>query len=79
MAHEGGPDDRSQPFLFADFGLASDRGCHTRETAASAGVGLSWFHDRFTLGAQLGVPLVHGNRLVSGDPLFQVRLDVKAW
>ena len=68
-----------QPHLFLDMGVAWDRGRHSLETAAGAGLGLSWFADRVTLGALIGVPLMDENRTKIGDPLVQVRLDVKGW
>ncbi|WP_339110153.1 ShlB/FhaC/HecB family hemolysin secretion/activation protein [Thioclava sp. GXIMD4216] len=68
-----------QPHLFLDMGVAWDRGRHSRETAAGAGLGISWFSDRITLGGLIGVPMIDENHVKIGDPLMQVRLDVKGW
>jgi hemolysin activation/secretion protein len=60
-------------------GLTHDRARRKTEKAAGFGMGLSWYHDRFTLSGTLGVPLVEGNRLAVGDPVLQLRLDAKGW
>jgi hemolysin activation/secretion protein len=60
-------------------GLTHDRARRKTEKAAGFGMGLSWYHDRFTLSGTLGMPLVEGDRLDVGDPVLQLRLDAKAW
>lgn len=60
-------------------GVAWDRGRHSRETAAGMGLCISWFSDRVTLDALIGMPLMDENRAKIGDPLVQLQLDVKGW
>jgi hemolysin activation/secretion protein len=65
--------------LFADFGMAWDHARQTRESAAGAGIGLTWYHEHFTLSGIVAVPLVEGPIGLDRDPIVQVRLDARTW
>jgi hypothetical protein len=76
-----GPFSRhTQVNLFADFGIAWDHARQTRESAAGAGIGLTWYHDYFTLSGTVAMPLVTDGPLgLDRDAIVQVRLDAKTW
>ncbi len=69
----------AQPHLLFDAGWVRDRATGDEVTAASVGIGLSYYTDRFTLAAIYGVPLVSNNGFPSGEGVFQVRLDLKGF
>jgi hemolysin activation/secretion protein len=62
-----------------DMGLTHDLARDETEKAAGFGLGLSFYHDSFTLSGTVGVPLIEDNSFEIGDPVFQVRMDVKTW
>lgn len=68
-----------QPHLFLDGGVTRDHARRETEAAAGFGIGASWYGKRLTASALVGVPLVEDNDLELGDPVMQVRMDVKAW
>ena len=70
---------RTQTHLFLDLGLTHDHARNTTEKAAGLGFGLSYYHQRFTLSGTIGVPLIRNDRLRIGDPVAQLRLDLKTW
>ncbi len=70
---------KTQTHLFLDAGLTRDRARHVTEKAAGFGVGLSYYHKRLTLSGVIGMPLVEGDKFSVGDPVVQVRMDVKTW
>jgi len=49
------------------------------EKAAGLGIGLSYYHQRFTLSGTIGVSLIQNDRLRIGDPVAQLRIDLKTW
>jgi hemolysin activation/secretion protein len=60
-------------------GITRDHARGVTEKAAGFGLGLSYYHKRFTLSGTVGVPLIEDNSFGIGDPVFQVRMDVKTW
>lgn len=70
---------RWQPHVFLDFGAVRDHAARSSRYAAGMGIGASWYGDRLTAQALLAVPLIEDNDLRLGDPLFQLRVDMKAW
>lgn len=70
---------RAQPYVFFDMGLTRDNARSVTETAAGLGAGASWYGERVTASALIGVPLLEDGDLKPGDPLVQLRVDVKAW
>lgn len=71
--------EKLQTLVFLDAGVTFDRARNLRETAAGAGVGLSYYHDHFTLSGVVGLPLVTGPTAPRGKPVAQLRVDVKTW
>lgn len=69
----------AQPHLFFDAGWVRDRATGREVTAASVGIGLSYYTDRFTIAAIYGVPLIGNDGFPSGEGVFQVRLDLKGF
>lgn len=69
----------AQPFVFIDSGMAFDRARGTRETAAGLGFGMSYHSERFTASGIVGVPLLKAGEVGIGEPVVQLRFDVKAW
>lgn len=70
---------RLQPHLFLDAGMTRDNARRRTERAAGLGIGASWYGERANASALFGMPLIDGGGVKAGDPLVQVRLDVKAW
>lgn len=70
---------KTQTHLFLDMGITRDHARDVTEKAAGFGLGLSYYHKRFTLSGTVGVPLIEDNSFSLGDPVFQVRMDVKTW
>ncbi|RUS63657.1 ShlB/FhaC/HecB family hemolysin secretion/activation protein [Pseudorhodobacter sp. E13] len=70
---------KTQTHLFLDMGVTHDRARDVTEKAAGFGIGLSYYHKRFTLSGTVGVPLIEGNSFGIGDPVVQIRADVKTW
>lgn len=71
---------RMQPLLFLDAGFAYDRASRKTTSAAGLGLGVSWYFEKVTASGIIGVPLVDAqNRVRSGEPIAQIRLDLKAW
>ncbi|MDO5658157.1 MAG: ShlB/FhaC/HecB family hemolysin secretion/activation protein [Paracoccus sp. (in: a-proteobacteria)] len=70
---------RWQPHVFFDMGAVRDRASRNNHYAAGLGIGASWYGERLTAQALLAVPLIEDNDIRLGDPLFQLRVDVKAW
>lgn len=71
---------RMQPLLFLDAGFAHDRASPKTTSAADLGLGLSRYFDKVTASGIIGVPLVDAqNRVRSGQPIAQIRLDLKTW
>lgn len=71
---------RMQPLLFLDAGFAYDRASRKTTSAAGLGLGVSWHFDKVTASGIIGVPLVNAqNRVRSGEPVAQIRLDLKTW
>lgn len=70
---------RTQTHLFLDLGLTHDHARNATEKAAGLGLGLSYYHQRFTLSGTIGVSLIQNDRLRIGDPVAQLRLDLKTW
>lgn len=68
-----------QPHLFLDVGVTRDNARHRTETAAGVGFGMSWYGERVTASALIGVPLIINNNFSSRDPILQLRMDAKAW
>jgi hemolysin activation/secretion protein len=71
--------NKTQTHLFLDMGITRDHARGVTEKAAGFGLGLSYYHKRFTLSGTLGVPLIEDNSFGIGDPVIQVRMDVKTW
>ncbi|WOI35376.1 ShlB/FhaC/HecB family hemolysin secretion/activation protein (plasmid) [Tritonibacter scottomollicae] len=70
---------KTQTHLFLDMGITRDHARDVTEKAAGFGLGLSYYHKRFTLSGTVGVPLIQDNRFDVGDPVVQLRMDVKTW
>lgn len=70
---------RTQTHLFLDLGLTHDHARNVTEKAAGLGFGLSYYHQRFTLSGTIGLSLIQNDRLRIGDPVAQLRLDLKTW
>lgn len=70
---------KTQTNLFLDMGLTHDQARDVTEKAAGFGIGVSYYHKRFTLSGTVGVPLIDDNSFGIGDPVVQVRMDVKTW
>ena len=60
-------------------GITRDHARDVTEKAAGFGLGLSYYHKRFTLSGTVGVPLIQDNRFDVGDPVLQLRMDVETW
>lgn len=69
----------TQMHLFFDTGIVWDAARHTREGAAGLGVGVIWSRDQFNVTGIVAVPLVDGKGLRVGDPVVQLRVEVKGW
>jgi hemolysin activation/secretion protein len=69
----------TQMHVFFDTGIVWDEARHTREGAAGVGVGVIWSRAPFNVTGIVAVPLLEGEDLRVGDPVLQVRLDVKGW
>lgn len=59
--------------------MTRDNARRLTERAAGLGIGASWYGERANASALFGMPLIDGGGVKAGDPLLQVRLDVKAW
>lgn len=70
---------KTQTHLFLDMGITHDHARGVTEKAAGFGLGLSYYHKRFTLSGTVGVPLIGDNSFSLGDPVFQIRMDMKTW
>ncbi|WP_417260172.1 ShlB/FhaC/HecB family hemolysin secretion/activation protein [Celeribacter sp.] len=70
---------KTQTHLFLDLGITRDHARDVTEKAAGFGLGFSYYHKRFTLSGTVGVPLIQDNRFDIGDPVIQLRMDVKTW
>lgn len=70
---------RVQPHLFLDAGITRDNARRETGRAVGIGIGASWSWARLNASALLGVPLIDGSGAKAGDPLLQLRLDMKAW
>ena len=69
----------AQFHLFADAGLTRDRARSVTEKAASIGFGLSYYHEKYTLSGIFGAPLIEDNEFDFGNPVAQIRVDLKTW
>jgi hemolysin activation/secretion protein len=69
----------TQVHVFFDTGIVWDEARHTREGAAGLGIGVIWSHAPFNVTGIVAVPLLEGDDLRVGDPVLQVRVDVKGW
>jgi hemolysin activation/secretion protein len=69
----------TQVHVFLDTGIVWDAARHMREGAAGLGIGVVWLKEPFNVTGILAVPLLDGQDLRVGDPLLQVRVDVKGW
>ena len=69
----------AQFHLFLDAGVTRDRARETTEKAAGFGLGLSYYHKRFTLSGIFGAPLMENNSFDIGDPVAQIRIDLKSF
>jgi hemolysin activation/secretion protein len=65
--------------VFFDTGIVWDAARNTREGAAGVGVGVIWSSAPFNVRGIVAVPLLEGQDLRVGDPVLQVRVDVKGW
>ena len=70
---------KSQLHAFVDGGIVLDKARKTRERALGMGLGLSYYHKRFTASGAVSVPLIVDGKNKLGAPVLQVRLDLKAW
>lgn len=70
---------KTQTHLFLDGGITYDHARGVTEKAAGFGLGLSYYHERFTLSGVVGVPLFEDGKLGIGDPVVQIRMDLKTW
>ncbi|MDG1129714.1 MAG: ShlB/FhaC/HecB family hemolysin secretion/activation protein [Paracoccaceae bacterium] len=70
---------RTQTHVFLDLGMTHDHARDVTEKAAGLGIGLSYYHQRFTLSGTIGVSLIQNDRLRIGDPVAQLRIDLKTW
>lgn len=76
---EGKVAQKAQTHLFLDAGVTRDRARDVTEKAAGLGVGVSYYTNRITFSGAVGVPLIEEGSLELGDPVVQVRVDLKAW
>ena len=70
---------KTQTHLFFDGGLTHDHARGVTEKAAGFGVGMSYYHDRFTFSGVIGAPLIQNNILDIGKPIVQIRVEMKTW
>ena len=71
---------RLQPPVFLDMGFAYDKATRKTSSAAGIGVGVSWYFDNVTASGLVGIPLIDKkNWFRSGEPVAQIRLDLKTW
>jgi hemolysin activation/secretion protein len=65
--------------VFFDAGVVWDEARHTREGAAGMGIGVIWSEEPLNVAKIVAVPLLDDQDLRVGDPVVQVRVDVKGW
>lgn len=71
---------RMQPLVFLDAGFVHDKATGKNAAIAGLGIGLSWHFDRVTASGIVGLPLIGvDNRFDPGEPLAQIRIDLKTW
>lgn len=71
---------RMQPLVFLDMGFAYDRATRKTSSAAGVGLGVSWYFDNVTTSGLVGIPFTDkNNRFRLGEPVAQIRLDLKTW
>lgn len=69
----------TQMHVFLDAGVVWDAARKTREGAAGLGVGVIWSGQPYNVTGIVAVPLLDGRDLRVGDPVLQVRVDLKGW
>ena len=69
----------TQVHVFLDSGVVWDAARHTKEGAAGLGVGVIWSQGLFNVTGIVAVPVLEGRDLRVGDPVVQLRVDVKGW
>jgi hemolysin activation/secretion protein len=70
---------KTQSHVFFDMGATYDYASEKTKTAAGFGLGISYAHRRFNVSGTVGFPVVEDAEVGVGEPIFQLRVDAKAW